>query len=95
MSIVRLQVNGVSHELDIDPSTPLLYVVRNDLELRGPRFACGLGQCGACTVIINGAPIRSCVMPVSLIAYPTCTDSHPTTGFRVRQAAIGARCTAE
>ncbi len=67
MSIVRLRVNGAIHEVDIDPSTPLLYVLRNDLGLRGPRFGCGLGQCGACTVIVDGAPMRSCVMPASQI----------------------------
>ena len=67
MSIVRLRVNGATHEVDIDPSTPLLYVLRNDLGLRGPRFGCGLGQCGACTVIVDGAPMRSCVMPASQI----------------------------
>ncbi len=67
MSIVRLSVNGATHEVDIDPSTPLLYVLRNDLGLRGPRFGCGLGQCGACTVIVDGAPMRSCVMPASQI----------------------------
>lgn len=67
MNIVKLHVNGATHEVDIDPSTPLLYVLRNDLELRGPRFGCGLGQCGACTVIIDGVPIRSCVMPVSQV----------------------------
>ena len=63
---MKLQVNGAAHEVDTDPSTPLLYVLRNDLGLRGPRFGCGLGQCGACTVIIDGAAIRSCTMPVSL-----------------------------
>jgi aerobic-type carbon monoxide dehydrogenase small subunit (CoxS/CutS family) len=68
MSIVRLSVNGATHEVDIDPSTPLLYVLRNDLGLRGPRFGCGLGQCGACTVIVDGAPVRSCVMPASKIS---------------------------
>ena len=67
MSIVTLRVNGANHEVDVDPSTPLLYVLRNDLELRGPRFGCGLGQCGACTVIVNGVPLRSCVMPVSQV----------------------------
>jgi aerobic-type carbon monoxide dehydrogenase small subunit (CoxS/CutS family) len=60
-----LTVNGKSHTLDVDPSTPLLYVLRNDLGLQGPRFGCGLGQCGLCTVIVNGAAMRSCVMPVS------------------------------
>jgi aerobic-type carbon monoxide dehydrogenase small subunit (CoxS/CutS family) len=67
MSIVTLHVNGATHEMDIDPSTPLLYVLRNELGLRGPRFGCGLAQCGTCTVIVDGAPIRSCVMPASRV----------------------------
>ena len=67
MSIVKLHVNGADHDVDIDPSTPLLYVLRNDLGLRGPRFGCGLGQCGACTVIIDGAAIRSCTMAASQV----------------------------
>jgi aerobic-type carbon monoxide dehydrogenase small subunit (CoxS/CutS family) len=53
--------------VDVDPATPLLYVLRNDLDLHGPRFGCGLGQCGACTVIINGNAVRSCVQPVSQV----------------------------
>ena len=53
--------------MDVDPSTPLLYILRNDLGLQGPRFGCGLGQCGACTVIINGAATRSCITPVSAV----------------------------
>jgi aerobic-type carbon monoxide dehydrogenase small subunit (CoxS/CutS family) len=65
MSNITLKVNGKTHTLDIDPSTPLLYILRNDLGLQGPRFGCGLGQCGACTVIINGAATRSCMTPVS------------------------------
>jgi aerobic-type carbon monoxide dehydrogenase small subunit (CoxS/CutS family) len=64
---ITLQVNGASHEVDTDSATPLLYVLRNDLGLHGPRFGCGLGQCGACTVIIDGAAIRSCTMPVSQV----------------------------
>src|SRR2546430_11183319 len=67
MSNVTLKVNGKSHTLDIDTATPLLYILRNDLDLRGPRFGCGLGQCGACTVIINGAATRSCITPVSSV----------------------------
>jgi aerobic-type carbon monoxide dehydrogenase small subunit (CoxS/CutS family) len=67
MSIVKLQVNGALHELDLDPSTPLLYVLRNDLNLSGPRFGCGVGQCGICTVIIDGAAVRSCLTPVSAV----------------------------
>ncbi|HWP83801.1 MAG TPA: (2Fe-2S)-binding protein [Terriglobia bacterium] len=65
MSQITLQVNGKRHALEIDPGTPLLYVLRNDLGLRGPRFGCGLGQCGSCTVILRGAAVRSCVTPVS------------------------------
>ena len=65
MSEVTLRVNGEQRTVDVDPSAPLLYVLRNDLELRGPRFGCGLGQCGACTVLVDGTPTRSCVTPVS------------------------------
>ena len=67
MSRVMLRVNGTAHTVDVDPSTPLLYVLRNDLGLHGPRFGCGLGQCGACAVIINGAATRSCVTPISSV----------------------------
>ena len=65
MSEVTLHVNGTTYTVDVDPSTPLLYVLRNDLGLRGPRFGCGLAQCGACTVIIDGVTIRSCALSVS------------------------------
>ena len=65
--MVKLQVNGAVHEVDVDPSTPLLYVLRNDLDLHGPRFGCGLGQCGACSVIVSGVAIRSCITPVSAV----------------------------
>lgn len=64
---LTLIVNGKSHTVDVDPSTPLLYVLRNDLGLQGPRFGCGLGQCGACTVIVSGVAIRSCIVPVSAV----------------------------
>ena len=65
MSILSLKVNGRTHTVDVDPATPLLYVLSDDLELHGPKFGCGLGQCGACTVISNGTAIRSCSTPVS------------------------------
>lgn len=65
MANITLKVNGSSHTVDVDPSTPLLYILRNDLGLTGPHFGCGLGQCGACTVIMNGNALRSCVVPVS------------------------------
>src|SRR5690349_9254799 len=67
LSNVTLKVNGATHTLDIDPSTPLLYILRNDLGLQGPRFGCGLGQCGACTVIVNGNAVRSCITPTSAV----------------------------
>jgi aerobic-type carbon monoxide dehydrogenase small subunit (CoxS/CutS family) len=67
MSIVKLQVNGATHEVDVDSSTPLLYVLRNDLDLKGPRFGCGLGQCGTCTVLMGGQAVRSCITPVSAV----------------------------
>ncbi len=65
MSDVTLEVNGETHTLDVDPSTRLLYVLRNDLGLRGPRFGCGVSQCGACTVLVDGVARRSCTLPVS------------------------------
>ena len=65
MSRITLTVNGTPHLVDVEPSVPLLYVLRNDLGLEGPRFGCGLGQCGACTVIIKGEAVRSCTRPVS------------------------------
>jgi aerobic-type carbon monoxide dehydrogenase small subunit (CoxS/CutS family) len=67
MSKITLKVNGSAHIVDVEPSTPLLYVLRNDLGLQGPHFGCGLGQCGACTVIINGVATRSCVTAVSTV----------------------------
>lgn len=74
MSAITLKVNGTSHALDLDPATPLLYALSDDLALRGPKFGCGLGQCGACTVIINGQAVRSCITPVQTVA-----DSEITT----------------
>lgn len=67
MSKIELKVNGHSHTLDVEPSTPLLYILRNDLGLQGPRFGCGLGQCGACKVIINGKAVASCILPASSV----------------------------
>ena len=88
--------------MDVDASTPLLYVLRNDLNLNGPRFGCGLAQCGACTVLVNGIPVRSCITPVSAIAATEVTtleglgerdDPHPVQrAFIAEQAAQCGYC---
>lgn len=67
MASITLRVNGAATTVDVEPSVPLLYILRNDLGLQGPKFGCGLGQCGACTVIINGVATRSCVTPISTV----------------------------
>ena len=67
MARISLSVNGKSHVVDTDPTTPLLYVLRDDLQLNGPRFGCGLSQCGACTVIMDDKSVRSCSLPVSAV----------------------------
>ena len=67
MANITLRVNGRAHTVDVEPSTPLHYILRNDLGLQGPRLGCGLGQCGACTVIINGAAVRSCITPTASV----------------------------
>jgi len=67
MSSIALTVNGRLHTLDLDPTTPLLYVLSDELALRGPKFGCGLGQCGACTAIVRGRAVRSCVTPVETV----------------------------
>lgn len=67
MPVMSLRVNGQSHSVDVDPATPLLYVLADDLALKGPKFGCGLGQCGACTVIVNGQATRSCLTPVQTV----------------------------
>jgi aerobic-type carbon monoxide dehydrogenase small subunit (CoxS/CutS family) len=65
---LTLEVNGQMSTVSVSPDTPLLYVLMNDLELRGPRFGCGLAQCGACSVLVDGVEIRSCVTPASAVA---------------------------
>ena len=67
MSPITLKVNGTSHTVDVDPATPLLYVLSDDLQLNGPKFGCGLGQCGCCTVLVKGQAVRSCITPVSAV----------------------------
>jgi len=67
MSALNLDVNGRAQSVDVDPATPLLYVLRDDLRLNGAKFGCGLGQCGACTVIVDRGAVLSCITPVSLV----------------------------
>jgi nicotinate dehydrogenase subunit A len=99
---IDIKVNGKSTRVDVDASTPLLYVLRNDLSLSGPRFGCGLGQCGACTVLMNGIPVRSCVTPVTaavgneittLEGLGSLADPHPVqAAFIAEQAAQCGYC---
>jgi nicotinate dehydrogenase subunit A len=65
---MNLDVNGKTFQIDEDPSTPLLYVLRDQLQLNGAKFGCGLGQCGACTVMVDGRPVFSCITPISVLA---------------------------
>lgn len=64
----RLNVNGVTHELDVEPDAPLLWVIRDELNLTGTKFGCGISACGACTVLVNGKAMRSCTIPVAAVA---------------------------
>jgi nicotinate dehydrogenase subunit A len=66
--MIRLTVNGRTHDVDAEPDTPLLYVLRDDLGLNGAKFGCGLGQCGACTVIVDGSAVFSCLTPIALLS---------------------------
>ena len=102
MSQIKLIVNGKTHALDLDPATPLLYVLSDDLGLRGPKFGCGLAQCGSCTVIVKGQAIRSCITPVGTVAGTEITTldglgtpEHPhplQTAFVEEQAAQCGYC---
>jgi nicotinate dehydrogenase subunit A len=67
MRPITLRVNGRSHRLDLAPETPLLFILRNDLALNGPKYGCGLGECGACTVLIDDVAARSCCIPVGIV----------------------------
>ena len=66
--MIQLTVNGRSREVDVEPDMPLLWVLRDELDVKGPKFGCGIAQCGACTVHVNGEPVRSCSFPVSAAA---------------------------
>ena len=95
--LIHLEVNGRSHSVEVEPNTPLLYVLRNDLQLNGPKFGCGLAQCGACTVLRDGKAIRSCVTPVSaaqgskvttLEGLGTLEDPHPIQQAFIDEQAV-------
>ena len=99
---VSLKVNGAVHSVPAEPDTPLLYVLRNDLGLNAAKFGCGLGQCGTCTVLIDGAPVRSCIMPIGTVGQSEITtlegigtvdDPHPLqAAFMAEQAAQCGYC---
>lgn len=102
MARYTLNVDGRDHQIDADPDIPLLYALRGDLSRKGPRFGCGLAQCGACTVIIDGQAVRSCVMPVSSVTgkvrtldnLGTAAQPHPVqAAFIEEQAAQCGYCT--
>ncbi len=102
--MIRLSVNGQPREVAADPDVPLLYVLRNDLGLTGTKFGCGLGQCGACTVLVGGQAVRSCLLPVQAVAGREVTTiegigsperPHPLqAAFIEEQAAQCGYCTA-
>jgi isoquinoline 1-oxidoreductase subunit alpha len=66
--MIRFTVNARPREVDVEPEMPLLWVLRDELDVKGPKYGCGLGQCGACTVLVDGEPVRSCVLAVSKVA---------------------------
>jgi len=72
--MVKLQINGSQHELDMDPDTPLLWAMRDGLKLTGTKYGCGIAECGACIVLVDGQPVRSCITPIASV-----TDSQITT----------------
>jgi nicotinate dehydrogenase subunit A len=102
--MITLIVNGHQRQIDIDPLTPLLYVLRGELQLNGAKFGCGLGQCGACTVIVDGEPVFSCLTPIELLEGRTVltveglgTEDAPSAlqrAFIAEQAAQCGYCTA-
>jgi nicotinate dehydrogenase subunit A len=102
--MITLIVNGARHVLDVDPATPLLYVLRDDLGLNGAKFGCGLGQCGACTVLVEGAPVFACLVPAiaaagrritTLEGLGTAATPNPLQqAFIAEQAAQCGYCTA-
>ena len=95
MATFTLRVNGQNHRLDVEPETPLLFVLSDDLALRGPKFGCGLGQCGSCTVMLKGEAVRSCMTPVSAVGNSDVTTLEglgtPEKPHPIQQAFIDAQ----
>jgi nicotinate dehydrogenase subunit A len=99
---INIKVNGATHSVPAEPDTPLLYVLRNDLGLNSPKFGCGLAQCGACTVLVDGKPVRSCVTPIDTLGQSEITTleglgtierPHPLqAAFMTEQAAQCGYC---
>ena len=86
--MIRLNVNGHDHDVDAEPDTPLLYVLRNDLGLNGAKFGCGLGQCGACTVIVDGQAVFSCLTPIAVLPGRAIRTIEGLSGSGVQRAFI-------
>ena len=86
--MVAITVNGVKREIQSPDDTPLLYILRNDLELTGPQFGCGLSQCGACSVLVEGKEVRSCVMPLSAVADKEITTLEGLPGRWAKQKGL-------
>ena len=91
MANLSLKINGKAHAVDAEPDCPLLYVLRDHLGLNNPRFGCGLGQCGACTVLVNGIPTRSCMLPALRAAGKAEAHPHPA-GEQMNAAFAGLIC---
>lgn len=83
---MKLKVNGIEHEIDVDPDTPLLWVLRDHLQLTGTKYACGIAFCGACTVHLGGNPVRSCTFPVSAVGEQNVTTIEGLSDHPVQQA---------
>jgi isoquinoline 1-oxidoreductase alpha subunit len=90
MTVYNLQINGTAHRVDVDPAMPMLWVLRDVLDLKGSKFGCGLGQCGACTIHLNGRAVRGCLTPVSTVGTQAVTTieglASDPVGARVQKA---------
>jgi isoquinoline 1-oxidoreductase alpha subunit len=90
LRMLKLSINGKSHQVDVEPEMPLLWVLRDQLGMMGTKFGCGIAQCGACTVHVNGEPMRSCSYPVSAAVGSQVGNGSGTTAAMLGGAAVGA-----